>query len=285
MQSAQICGRKRGARVSGERRARKSESRRVFTGRGRKKKLSRDAAEARVPLRDRVSPRVSRAGQGRRDGPRSRVLVSAYHSRAEKGLIGIHGGGGRVRTPLSRCCCSSRKMAAASGDAMAAARGRRTSFGAPHASTRVIDESRTRPARKGPRRVRRSIGRVGRARGSARRGLGHVGNYNWPHHRGMISATDLFSRAATTFAQETRRLRCRDTSHRAVSDRKNPPCIAARATATARPGIAVSSPSHARRGRRSRRLERGTPRRVRDAYASVSGVRQPSGRVARVLVD
>lgn len=92
MQSAQICGRKRGARVSGERRARKSESRRVFTGRGRKKKLSRDAAEARVPLRDRVSPRVSRAGQGRRDGPRSRVLVSAYHSRAEKGLIGIHGG-------------------------------------------------------------------------------------------------------------------------------------------------------------------------------------------------
>lgn len=118
LQSAQICGRKRGARVSGERRARKSESRRVFTGRGRKKKLSRDAAEARVPLRDRVSPRVSRAGQGRRDGPRSRVLVSAYHSRAEKGLIGIHGGGGRVRTPLSRCCCSSRKMAAASGDAM-----------------------------------------------------------------------------------------------------------------------------------------------------------------------
>ena len=110
-------------------------------------------------------------------------------------------------------------------------------------------------------------------------------NYKWPHHSGMISATDLFSRAATTFAQETRRLRCRDTSHRAVSDRKNPPCIAARATATARPGIAVSSPSHARRGRRSRRLERGTPRRVRDAYASVSGVRQPSGRVARVLVD
>ena len=103
--------------------------------------------------------------------------------------------------------------------------------------------------------------------------------------RGSISATDLFSRAATTFAQETRRLRCRDTSHRAVSDRKNPPCIAARATATARPGIAVSSPSHARRGRRSRRSERGTPRRVRDAYASVSGVRQPSGRVARVLVD
>jgi len=213
----------------------------------------------------------------------------AYRSCAEKRAIETRGGGGRVRTPLSRCCCSSRKMAAASGDAMAAARGRRTSFGAPHASTRVIDESRTRPARKGPRRVRRSIGRVGRARGSARRGLGHVGRLGTTTSgrtcEGSISATDLFSRAATTFAQETRRLRCRDTSHRAVSDRKNPPCIAARATATARPGIAVSSPSHARRGRRSRRSERGTPRRVRDAYASVSGVRQPSGRVARVLVD
>lgn len=212
----------------------------------------------------------------------------AYRSCAEKRAIETRGGGGRVRTPLSRCCCSSRKMAAASGDAMAAARGRRTSFGAPHASTRVIDESRTRPARKGPRRVRRSIGRVGRARGSARRGLGQSvasAQLQVAAPVGMISATDLFSRAATTFAQETRRLRCRDTSHRAVSDRKNPPCIAARATATARPGIAVSSPSHARRGRRSRRLERGTPRRVRDAYASVSGVRQPSGRVARVLVD
>ena len=132
-------------------------------------------------------------------------------------------------------------------------------------------------------RSRRTRPWVCAPRPRSRRSPRHNYKYKWPHP-GMISATDLFSRAAA-FAQETRRLCRRDTSHRAVSDRKNPPCIAARATATARPGIAVSSPSHARRGRRSRRSERGTPRRVRDAYASVSGVRQPSGRVARVLVD
>jgi len=175
LQSAQICGRKRGARVSGERRARKSESRRVFTGRGRKKKaVARRGRGPRPLARSRIPARVpGGAGQTRRASiARARLRVSlARRERADRDPRG----GGRVRTPLSRCCCSSRKMAAASGDAMAAARGRRTSFGAPHASTRVIDESRTRPARKGPRRVRRSIGRVGRARGSARRGLGHVG--------------------------------------------------------------------------------------------------------------
>ena len=60
-------------------------------------------------------------------------------------------------------------------------------------------------------------------------------------------------------------MRCRDTSHRAVSDRKNPPCIAAKATATASEYRGVI-PSHARRGRRSRRwnAERKTrSRRVR----------------------
>ena len=153
---------------------------------------------------------------------------------------------------------------------MAAARGRRTSFGAPHASTRVIDESRTRPARKGPRRVRRSIGRVGRARGSARRGLGLVGplGKNTSGRSlffGSIGATDFLSSRNATFEEETTRLTRRDTSRRAVSDLETPPCDAAKVRATARPGIAASSPSRARRAHRSRRLGTRRSRRV-DAF-------------------
>ena len=140
-----------------------------------KKKLSRRSGRGPPPFERSGIPARAPGGARPMRGASIAPDRPEYRSCPEKRAIETRGGGGRVRTPLSRCCCSSRKMAAASGDAMAAARGRRTSFGAPHASTRVIDESRTRPARKGPRRVRRSIGRVGRARGSARRGLGHVG--------------------------------------------------------------------------------------------------------------
>lgn len=68
-----------------------------------------------------------------------------------------------------------------------------------------------------------------------------------------------------TFEEETTRLTRRDTSRRAVSDLETPPCDAAKVRATARPGIAASSPSRARRAHRSRRLGTRRSRRV-DAF-------------------
>ena len=125
-QSAQICGGGRGEGASargarGERDGRKSDYGPAGCSRdaaAEKKKLSRRSGRgpppferSGIPARAPGGARPMRGASIARDRPE-------YRSCTEKRAIETRGGGKRVRTPLSRCCCSSRKMAAASGDAM-----------------------------------------------------------------------------------------------------------------------------------------------------------------------
>ena len=269
MQSAQICGRKRGARVSGERRARKRASRRVFTGRGGKKKaVARRGRGPRPLARSRIPARVpDGAGQTRRASiARARLCVTlARRERADRDPRG-----GRTRTHpvvalLLQLAQDGRSLGRRHGRGSGRvdefrrasrvdARYRRvlnTSSPEETATRAPLDRSRrTRPWVCAPRP---------RSRRSPRQ------TYTWPKSSGSIGATDFLSSRTATFEEETRRLTRRDTSRRAVSDLETPPCDAAKVRATARPGIAASSPSRARRPRRSRRLGTRRSRRV-DAF-------------------
>ena len=127
-QSAQICGGERGGGASargarGERDNKGEKAMSAGCSRDaavslKKKKLSRRSGRgpprferSGIPARAPGGARPMRGASIARDRPE-------YRSCTEKRAIETRGGGKRVRTPLSRCCCSSRKMAAASGDAM-----------------------------------------------------------------------------------------------------------------------------------------------------------------------
>lgn len=200
------------------------------------------------------------------------MLVSAYHSRAEKGLIGIHGGEDAY-APRCRAAAAARARWPQPRETPWPRLGKGGRVSARLTRRRALSTSpeHVQPGRDRDACAARSVASDAPVGLRAAASVSSV-----PSAKTQVAevflmvrsrATDFLSSRNATFEEETTRLTRRDTSRRAVSDLETPPCDAAKVRATARPGIAASSPSRARRAHRSRRLGTRRSRRV-DAFGS-----------------